>query len=109
MKYVGNALNFRVMVEDDLGFRKRLPHHVVNSPCGFAWGYHGSGPADLARDLFAHVVDDDPSEIEPFAIRLFLDEVVARLDMRSDFELSREELLAWVDGKEAEYGDAAGD
>lgn len=28
-----------------------LPHHVRHSPTGFEWGYHGSGPAELARCL----------------------------------------------------------
>jgi len=28
-----------------------LEHHVIHSPAGFAWGYGGSGPADLAYNL----------------------------------------------------------
>lgn len=28
-----------------------LPHHVRHSPTGFAWGYAGSGPSELARCL----------------------------------------------------------
>lgn len=28
-------------------------HFVVHSPTGFEWGYHGSGPADLALNVLA--------------------------------------------------------
>lgn len=31
-----------------------LPHHLWHSPDGFQWGYHGSGPAELARCLLLH-------------------------------------------------------
>jgi len=31
------------------GAKRELKHHVCHSPTGFSWGYHGSGPAELAR------------------------------------------------------------
>lgn len=31
-----------------------LPHQIKHSPTGMAWGYTGSGPADLARSLLIH-------------------------------------------------------
>lgn len=35
-----------------------LAHIVRHSPSGFAWGYRGSGPADLARSLLAAVLGE---------------------------------------------------
>jgi hypothetical protein len=35
-----------------------LPHHVRHSPTGFAWGYGGSGPAELARCILIHALGD---------------------------------------------------
>lgn len=37
-----------VTVERD-GLEEPLRHYVRHSPTGFAWGYGGSGPAELAR------------------------------------------------------------
>ena len=35
-------------------------HDLVNhSPTGFAWGYGGSGPSQLALALLAHFLEDD--------------------------------------------------
>lgn len=43
-----------VVVDDGLVGRERdLVHAVVHSPDGFAWGYGGSGPADLALSILA--------------------------------------------------------
>lgn len=36
-----------------------LAHQVRHSPTGFAWGYGGSGPADLARSLLAAALGDN--------------------------------------------------
>lgn len=102
--YAGFADRFTVLVYEG-GSRSRLPHHAVNSPAGFAWGYHGSGPADLARDLFAHVVDTDIEDIEPFAFRVFLDGFVARLDSARNWSFTREQIRSWIDSQEAIYGD----
>jgi hypothetical protein len=41
---------------------KRLPLRLDlanHSPTGFEWGYGGSGPAQLALALCAHVLEDD--------------------------------------------------
>lgn len=46
----GNGPDCQVTVR--LGEREYpLPHIVYHSPAGFAWGYGGSGPADLARSI----------------------------------------------------------
>ena len=38
-----------------------LAHHVHHSPDGFAWGYHGSGPAELARCLLWDHLGEEPA------------------------------------------------
>lgn len=98
VQYAGTK-DFHVWVVTDLGAYP-LPHHIEHSPCGHSWGYWGSGPADLARDLFAHVVGVDPSEVEPFAWRLLLDEVVALLPREQEWWMDRSALQAWIDSKE---------
>jgi hypothetical protein len=56
-----DALENDVWVETDLGERRVLAHRFDlrnHSPTGFEWGYGGSGPAQLALAICAHVVDD---------------------------------------------------
>ena len=35
-----------------------LAHLLLHSPDGFEWGYHGSGPADLARSIVGDVLGE---------------------------------------------------
>jgi hypothetical protein len=35
-----------------------LRHDAKHSSSGLSWGYHGSGPADLARSLLIHALGD---------------------------------------------------
>lgn len=37
-----------------------LPHLAHHSPQGFAWGYNGSGPADLALAILAYSLQETP-------------------------------------------------
>jgi len=37
-----------------------LKHHIVHSPTGFAWGYNGSGPADLAIAILWDFLGEEP-------------------------------------------------
>lgn len=50
-----------VFVQPDEGDPYPLPHKVRHSPTGFAWGYGGSGPADLARSILADHLGYVPS------------------------------------------------
>lgn len=43
---------------------KPLFHVVLHSPTGFNWGYHGSGPADLALSILADYFDERPTRTE---------------------------------------------
>ncbi|MCL8208643.1 MAG: hypothetical protein K6V97_11310 [Actinomycetia bacterium] len=55
VEYVGrrHADGVRVMVYTAGRGERPLVHHVLHSPTGFAWGYVGSGPADLALSMLA--------------------------------------------------------
>lgn len=68
-----------------------LEHHVLHSPSGFAWGYGGSGPAELARcilwDHLGH--EPHPAEYQPFK-----EAFVARLE--DEWSLSSAEIDGWL-------------
>lgn len=50
-----------VLWRDDHGEAyANIPHLLVkHSPTGFEWGYHGSGPADLALNILFYCTDDE--------------------------------------------------
>lgn len=75
--------------------RLELRNH---SPTGFAWGYNGSGPAQLALAILCDVYDDDK------ALRLyqqFKDWVIAKQDREKPFLLTATEVMTAVDEIEA--------
>lgn len=53
--------DFTVVVEEDGDSRVLSPRRdlINHSPTGFAWGYGGSGPAQLALALLADLSGDD--------------------------------------------------
>lgn len=66
---------------------------VYHSPTGIAWGYSGSGPADLALDILGMVVPP------PEAWRLhheFKAEFLAPLDMKQGHVIRAEVVIEWV-------------
>jgi len=65
-----------------------------HSPSGFAWNYHGSGPAQLALALLA-----DASENDELAQRFYQDfksEIIARLPP-GDWEMEADAIRQWID------------
>jgi len=73
-----------------------------HSPDGFAWGYGGSGPAQLSLALLADFLGKDRR-----AVRLYQDfkfSVVARLPQRERWILTGEEIAAAVDRIEQQHG-----
>lgn len=54
-----NAAGGRLVMIEVSGETSPLPHQAKHSPTGMSWGYHGSGPADLARSLLIHALGDD--------------------------------------------------
>lgn len=98
MQYIGTYIAGRYDVQlyaNELGTRP-LPacNHLVNhSPDGFAWGYGGSGPAQLALAICASRV----SEEEALKIyQRFKDEVVAKLPSVEGFVLDVKEVDAAI-------------
>lgn len=88
--------DYPVLVVDDAGGRPlRLRLDLFNhSPTGFAWGYGGSGPAQLALAILADALDDDAR-----ALRLhmmFKWRVISRLPRDAGFAISIESVLAHV-------------
>jgi hypothetical protein len=72
---------------------KPLKHHVHHSPDGHSWGYHGSGPAELAKDLLWDVFGMKP---DPALYQAFKDEVIALLDQDHGWELRDHTIRRWV-------------
>lgn len=93
----------QVLVIDEDGFRCRLPHHVMHSPAGFAWGYDGSGPTDLAWALFAYVTGENPDDIDPDAVYALRAEFVEPLVWGQRFTLNQSDIEEWLDAKQSEY------
>lgn len=56
-----------------------------HSPDGFSWGYGGSGPAQLALAILAHLYDDEKALAYYQAFKF---KVIAGLDQDQGFELS---------------------
>jgi hypothetical protein len=54
-----NAAGGRLVMIEVNGETCPLPHQAKHSPSGMSWGYHGSGPADLARSLLIDALGDD--------------------------------------------------
>jgi hypothetical protein len=59
---------------------------INHSPTGFAWGYEGSGPAQLALALCADALDCDEHALQIY--QEFKRRVVARLPQREDWIIS---------------------
>jgi hypothetical protein len=55
--YVGQIVDGKPVVTVN---GRPLHHYVVHSPTGFAWGYGGSGPADLALSILTHYFRERP-------------------------------------------------
>ena len=77
---------------DDPPRTRPLPHTPVHSPDGFAWGYRGSGPADLALAILHREL----AETVPATVYLpFRNDVIAQLPL-TGFELPATDIWDWV-------------
>lgn len=75
-------------------------HDLANhSPDGFAWGYSGSGPAQLSLALLAHHLGDDDEALRIY--QPFKDAVVAAMDQGSDWRLAPEQIIRGIAAAEA--------
>ena len=89
----------RYVTVEQMGTQQPLHHLVYHSPTGFAWGYMGSGPADLAASLLAdHLgLSERPP---PGFYQRFKQDVIAVLPIDEDWELTSAEIGKWIRGME---------
>lgn len=94
LRYVGVAdwWGFHVWIEDG-GARRALPYHGDARLASFAWGRSGLAARELARSLIEHATGS-PALAERHC-REMTHDVIADLPALG-FELTREEILAWV-------------
>jgi len=96
-EYQGTPAEFAVSVVDESGVVDALdPRFDLrnHSPSGFAWGYPGSGPAQLALALLAHALHNDERAEELY--QEFKDDVIACLDPQRPWRLTTDDILGWV-------------
>lgn len=79
------------VVED--GRVTMLQHHVHHSPDGYAWGYGGSGPSELAKDLLWDLQGKEP---HPRIYHAFKNDVVARWPKDGPWVLSEAQIFEWL-------------
>lgn len=98
LKVRGHALTREVYVDGRLMSPSRSQRYHNHSPDGFAWGYGGSGPAQLALALclriFNHKSKPTPFYGLPFDYQALKWDIIARIPFEGDFtiELELEEL-----------------
>jgi hypothetical protein len=92
-------LEWRV-TKDGRVLSPRPSQKVFNhSPDGFSWGYGGSGPAQLALALLLEVIGNRERAVRLY--QHFKWEVIAMLLKEESWEMTSEQILAWVGRKEA--------
>lgn len=68
---------------------------VNHSPDGFAWGYSGSGPAQLALALL--LAEGVGPETAPLMHQSLKAAKIATLDIDAGWRMTSEEIRAWID------------
>lgn len=79
MKVYRGSLNDKddaIVTVESNGKVSPLKHIVVHSPTGFAWGYLGSGPADLSLSILADMLGKEPARS---LYMVFKERVIANL------------------------------
>jgi len=93
-----DASDGRHVVVDDNALPDNRSGHAINprhdlfnhSPEGFAWGYSGSGPAQLALAILADHLGDDAKAVKLH--HQFKFRVIAQLDIDKPFALTAREI-----------------
>jgi hypothetical protein len=83
----------KVYVLDGLSEAVRLRHHVYHSPDGHSWGYGGSGPSELAKDLLWDLLGFKP---DAMMYQAFKFDIIANLDQDQGFRLPEGQVRAWI-------------
>lgn len=91
-------IEYHVVVRDDLDDKltlRSLPLRLDlrnHSPTGFSWGYHGSGPAQLALALLADATGLDDQALSHY--QQFKHEVVSRWP--AEWTITAKEINDWL-------------
>jgi hypothetical protein len=98
--FESRARHWRGRVYICLGGRviEPLPMHldlINHSPTGFAWGYNGSGPAQLAFAILAAVIGPEAASERTLYQRYKFD-VIARLPRNESFVITEDEVKTWL-------------
>ena len=95
--YIGTVAlpgDWQVSVHDLIdGTTLPLTHHVLHSPDGFAWGYPGAGPTELARCLLMDATGATP---DPRLVNRYRRQVIELLDKETGFTIGQNSILTWV-------------
>lgn len=85
-----------VFVVDKTGQHSLAPRYDLHnhSPTGFAWGYGGSGPAQLALAILAHATGND--DVAQRRYQDFKFEKIATLP-RGSWEISAADVREWIE------------
>ena len=99
VRYVGVAdwWGLHVWIEEG-GARRALPYRGDAPLAGFAWGRNGMAARELARSLIEHATRS-PAQAERHS-RDQTHAVIAELPALG-FELTREDVLAWLEAEPA--------
>jgi hypothetical protein len=73
-----------------------LTHHRRHSPDGHSWGYHGSGPSELAKDILWDHTGEEP---HPAVYQAFKVAYIASLPMDEGWELPATAVQEWLDAQ----------
>jgi len=73
---------------------------INKSPTGFSWGYHGSGPGQLALAILLELTDEQAALN---FYQLFKQEVIAQLPAHEDFSLPVAQVLGWINARKTEH------
>lgn len=75
------------------GVERPLIHQAHHSPTGMAWGYQGSGPADLARSILADLLGRIP---HPAIYNQFWRDYVRTWPKDQPWDVTDEDLIEWI-------------
>lgn len=68
------------------------------SPSGFSWGYHGSGPAQLALAILLEITDENTALA---LYQKFKSDIIAVQDVSLDLALPVSTVAHWLKGQDS--------